>query len=49
VAGAVIATEAEMVIQTLDGGRFDGWIGGPAQSRSFVAGSPATVDRLVAW
>jgi myo-inositol-1(or 4)-monophosphatase len=45
--GAVIALEAGMVIRRLDGGRFDERIGGPPEARSFVAGPPAMVARLV--
>jgi myo-inositol-1(or 4)-monophosphatase len=46
-AGALIASEAGMVVRSLDGGEFDDRMdAGPAE-RSFVAGSPGTIDRLV--
>jgi myo-inositol-1(or 4)-monophosphatase len=46
-AGLLIAAEAGMSVRALDGGEFDDSIGLPDTERSFVAGPPETVDRLV--
>ncbi|MFG2012255.1 inositol monophosphatase family protein [Micromonospora sp. NPDC048868] len=46
-AGMLLAAEAGMVVRALDGGCFDDRYGGPAERRSFVAGPPETIDRLV--
>jgi myo-inositol-1(or 4)-monophosphatase len=46
-AGMLLAAEAGMVVRTLDGGCFDDRYGCPADRRSFVAGPPETIDRLV--
>jgi myo-inositol-1(or 4)-monophosphatase len=46
-AGALIATEAGMVVRGLDGGEFDDRIEASPAERSFVAGTPDTIDRLV--
>jgi myo-inositol-1(or 4)-monophosphatase len=46
-AGLLIAAEAGMAVRALDGGEFDDRIGLPDTARSFVAGPPETVDRLV--
>jgi myo-inositol-1(or 4)-monophosphatase len=46
-AGLLIATEAGMGVRALDGGEFDNRIGLPDTERSFVAGPPETVDRLL--
>ena len=46
-AGLLLAAEAGMVVRALDGGPFDDRYGCPADRRSFVAGPPETVDRLV--
>ncbi|GAA4563059.1 hypothetical protein GCM10023176_06180 [Micromonospora coerulea] len=46
-AGLLLAAEAGMVIRALDGGCFDDRYGCPAERRSFVAGPPESIDRLV--
>ncbi|MEE6259709.1 inositol monophosphatase family protein [Plantactinospora sonchi] len=46
-AGVLLATESGMVVRALDGTEFDPRIGVPAERRSFVAGPPETIDRLV--
>jgi myo-inositol-1(or 4)-monophosphatase len=46
-AGALIAAEAGMAVRALDGGEFDDRIDLPDTERSFVAGPPETIDRLV--
>lgn len=46
-AGVLLAVEAGMVVRALDGGCFDDRYGCPADRRSFVAGPPETIDRLV--
>jgi myo-inositol-1(or 4)-monophosphatase len=46
-AGALIATEAGIVIRTLDGGPFSGRLGESAQARSFVAGRPEIAGALL--
>jgi myo-inositol-1(or 4)-monophosphatase len=46
-AGALIATEAGMAVRALDGGPFDDRIEATADERSFVAGPPESIDRLV--
>ena len=46
-AGALLAVESGMIVRALDGGEFDDRIGVPADGRSFVAGPPETIDRLV--
>lgn len=46
-AGLLLAAEAGMVVRALDGGCFDDRYGCPADRRSFVAGPPETIDRLV--
>lgn len=46
-AGTLLATEVGMVVRALDGGCFDDRYGCPADRRSFVAGPPETIDRLV--
>ncbi|SCL25515.1 inositol monophosphatase family protein [Micromonospora inyonensis] len=46
-AGMLVAAEAGMVVRALDGGCFDDRYGCPADRRSFVAGPPETIDRLV--
>ncbi|MGR6319401.1 inositol monophosphatase family protein [Micromonospora soli] len=46
-AGMLLAAEAGMVVRALDGGCFDDRYGCPADRRSFVAGPPETIDRLV--
>jgi myo-inositol-1(or 4)-monophosphatase len=46
-AGLVLALEAGMAVCDLDGGPFDGGIGRPDTDRSFVAGRPEDLDRLV--
>ncbi|SCL21379.1 myo-inositol-1(or 4)-monophosphatase [Micromonospora pallida] len=46
-AGMLLAVEAGMVVRALDGGCFDDRYGCPADRRSFVAGPPETIDRLV--
>ena len=47
-AGLVIATEAGLAVCDLDGRPFRGRIGGRPQDRSFVAGHPANIGRLLA-
>ncbi|PWU49906.1 inositol monophosphatase [Micromonospora globispora] len=46
-AGMLLAAEAGMAVRGLDGGCFDDRYGCPAERRSFVAGPPETIDRLV--
>ncbi|MEO3743335.1 inositol monophosphatase family protein [Plantactinospora sp. B5E13] len=46
-AGVLLATESGMAVRALDGGEFDPRIGVPAERRSFVAGPPESIDRLV--
>ncbi|MEU9515512.1 inositol monophosphatase family protein [Micromonospora sp. NPDC048169] len=46
-AGMLLAVEAGMAVRALDGGTFDDRYGCPADRRSFVAGPPETIDRLV--
>jgi myo-inositol-1(or 4)-monophosphatase len=46
-AGMLLAAEAGMVVRALDGGCFDDRYGCPAERRSFVAGPPESIDRLV--
>lgn len=46
-AGLLLAAEAGMAVRALDGGCFDDRYGCPAERRSFVAGPPETIDRLV--
>jgi myo-inositol-1(or 4)-monophosphatase len=46
-AGALIAREAGMSLCGLDGEPFDDRIGRPAADRSFLAGPPASIGRLV--
>jgi myo-inositol-1(or 4)-monophosphatase len=46
-AGALIAQEAGMVLRAFDGGTFNDRIDASADERSFVAGPPETIDRLV--
>ncbi|SCG68567.1 inositol monophosphatase family protein [Micromonospora inositola] len=46
-AGMLLAAEAGMIVRALDGGCFDDRYGCPAERRSFVAGPPESVDRLV--
>ncbi|MFC4150153.1 inositol monophosphatase [Micromonospora mangrovi] len=46
-AGVLLAVEAGMTVRALDGGCFDDRYGCPAERRSFVAGPPETIDRLV--
>jgi len=46
-AGVLLAVESGMVVRGLDGTEFDPRIGVPADRRSFVAGPPETIDRLV--
>ncbi|MEU4637959.1 inositol monophosphatase, partial [Micromonospora chalcea] len=46
-AGMLLAAEAGMAVRALDGGTFDDRYGSPADRRSFVAGPPETIDRLV--
>ncbi|MCZ7437292.1 inositol monophosphatase [Micromonospora sp. WMMC241] len=46
-AGMLLAAEAGMAVRALDGGTFDDRYGVPADRRSFVAGPPETIDRLV--
>jgi myo-inositol-1(or 4)-monophosphatase len=46
-AGAIIATEAGMAVRALDGGPFDDRIEATPDERSFVAGPPESIDRLV--
>jgi myo-inositol-1(or 4)-monophosphatase len=46
-AGLLIATEAGMSVRTLDGCGFDDRFGRSSEQRSFVAGPPETIDRLV--
>ncbi|WFE40518.1 inositol monophosphatase family protein [Micromonospora sp. WMMD998] len=46
-AGMLLAAEAGMAVRALDGGTFDDKYGSPADRRSFVAGPPETIDRLV--
>ncbi len=45
-AGALIATEAGIVVCGLDGRPFDEWIEVPTHDRSFVAGHPGNIERL---
>ena len=47
-AGALIAAEAGLAVCDLDGHGFDGRIGRRPEDRSFVAGHPANIGRLVA-
>ncbi|MFC6016895.1 inositol monophosphatase family protein [Plantactinospora solaniradicis] len=46
-AGVLLAVESGMVVRSLDGTEFDPRIGNPADRRSFVAGPPESIDRLV--
>jgi myo-inositol-1(or 4)-monophosphatase len=46
-AGALIAMEAGITVRGLDGRPFDERIGLPAEDRSFVAGHPSNIARLV--
>ncbi len=46
-AGALLATEAGLAIRALDGGAFHGGATGPDTDRSFVAGRPADIPRLL--
>ena len=46
-AGALIAAEAGMIVCRLDGTRFDDRIGLQREDRSFVAGRPEVIGRLL--
>jgi myo-inositol-1(or 4)-monophosphatase len=46
-AGMLLAREAGVAVRALDGGEYDDRIGLPETARSFVAGRPRIVDRLV--
>lgn len=46
-AGVLLATEAGMAVRSLDGTGFDDRFGRSAAERSFVAGPPETIERLV--
>ncbi|MEV4739039.1 inositol monophosphatase family protein [Streptomyces sp. NPDC049555] len=46
-AGALLATEAGLVIRSLDGGAFRGGMNGPDTDRSFVAGRPEDIPYLL--
>ncbi|MEU5209979.1 inositol monophosphatase [Streptomyces sp. NPDC020742] len=46
-AGALLAVEAGLEIRALDGGAFQGSLAGPDTDRSFVAGRPQDMPRLL--